>query len=110
MEGETMNPVTLAHLTRAAQGPDAYAVSIAPGDLRDLLGAYRAGGEAMKRAALKAVDKSKFCPFDNPAFELSVTTPCPVCGDLGDPSDAPSNCKSPVGAIAALPVPEAPKT
>lgn len=35
------------------------------------------------------------CPFIDPAYELSMTVPCPVCGDLGEFTDEPKCIATP---------------
>ena len=68
--------------------------------------AFRRGAEAMRRATLAVTSGAVMCPFDDPNCQLDETDPCPVCGDLGTPSDSPSHCKSASPRIVALPIPE----
>jgi hypothetical protein len=95
-----MNPATLAHLTRAAT-TDAHLVSIAPADLRELLGWYRSG----YADALKAVEK-----YHTSLAEMYSASLAKYGHDYSRDEVRENTHLRAAKAIAAIPVPEAPKT
>ena len=98
-----MTPTTLAHLTRASQEQDAFIVSIAAGDLRELLGAYWVGDTDVAISATKSMMWA-----DRLQKELHVVMEAikVVQADVSRFRSAAETVHR--NAIAALPVPEAP--